>query len=85
MCSQRGLARLQLDFDIYTDTAQKLSDKIADLEYKHSRLKTINADTYDLAQEIRALGMDKARAEGKAMQIERTIKAGDRDDYNKRS
>jgi len=73
MCSQRGLARLQLDYEIYTDIAITLADEIADLTFKHSRLKTIKADTYELAQEIRALGLTQARAEGKAMQIQKVI------------
>lgn len=73
MCSQRGLVRLQLDYEIYTDTVDKLSSEVSGLMYKHDRLKLIKADTYDLAQEIRALGIKKARAEGKAVKIKKVL------------
>ena len=74
MCNQRGRARLELDYEIYMDTVKSLTNQIDDLTYKHSRMKLIKADTYNLAQEIRALGIQKARAEGKAMKIGEMLK-----------
>ena len=76
MFLQRGLLQLQLDRDIYTDTTDTLSSQIADLIFKHERMKTIKADTYNLAQEIRTLGFKKARLEGKAMRISKHLRGG---------
>ena len=73
MCSQRGIAKLQLDYEIYTATVDSLSAEISTLTQEHSKLKLMKCDTYDLAQKIRDLGMQKARAEGKAMQIEKVL------------